>query len=170
MTELSFIPPFARKKLHGPEIRHIHDHPSSSRKTWLIPFGYGLLFFSFVVYNLWYITGTRRESIEESRDIVSRSQGSLRRRAWVSGDSQPFVSWNHTSEFFIPRNRTIYPMSNIMASKLRTKDNLHLEPITLLLLQVIASQFLVIWRTPVKMKWIGTDSLLSYRLERFRIS
>lgn len=90
MTEIGFVPPVARKKLQAREQRRIH----TINQNRLISLVLCAMVFSFVSYNIWYIRYVRASGKTNGEDLpkASRKQGALRGRAWVSQDSQPFVS------------------------------------------------------------------------------
>jgi hypothetical protein len=92
MTEVGFVPPVARKKLQVREQRRIQ----ALHQNRLASFALCTMIFSFIIYNVWYIRWVKTSVIDDAAEyhalLGGRPQGGLRGRAWISQDSQPFVS------------------------------------------------------------------------------
>lgn len=95
MKERGFVPPVARRK----QARRMIQRRAESRRNYL--FSTLVICFggTFLAYNIWYFRRTRATSIElaapdsQSHQILrdTKLRGG---RAWISQNSQPFVSFN----------------------------------------------------------------------------
>jgi hypothetical protein len=94
MTEKGFVPPVARRKLHARESKRQRE----TRKNLLLLILLVVFIFLFVIYNVWYIRSIpdTNQSTGDAKNfeqqVISKPKKLRRGRAWVSQNSQPFVS------------------------------------------------------------------------------